>query len=149
MTEVLFYHLERQPLEAVLPVLLQKTLERGWKAVVQAGTEERIEALCNALWTWRDDAFIPHGTQKDGSAELQPIWLTGRDDTPNDATVRFYVDGAALGEVDGLERAIYMFDGRDNDAVAAARDEWRRIAKTDHAATYWQQSSEGRWQKKA
>ena len=149
MTEILFYHLERQPLEAVLPVLLQKTLERGWKAVVQAGSEERVEALCNALWTWRDDAFIPHGTKNDGEAEAQPIWLTDKDDTPNGATVRFFVDGAALGEVDGLERAIYMFDGRDNDAVETARDEWRRIAKTEHQATYWQQSRQGRWEKKA
>ena len=45
MTDVLFYHLERTTLEKVLPGLLEKSLERGWRAVVQATTEERIEAL--------------------------------------------------------------------------------------------------------
>ena len=35
MTEILFYHLQHQPLERVLPTLLEKTLERGWRAVVQ------------------------------------------------------------------------------------------------------------------
>ena len=40
MTEVLFYHLENQPVERVLPPLLEKSLERGWRVVVQAASEE-------------------------------------------------------------------------------------------------------------
>ena len=43
--EVLFYHLEHQPLERVLPMLLERTMERGWRAVVQVGSAERLEAL--------------------------------------------------------------------------------------------------------
>ncbi|KFL26848.1 DNA polymerase III subunit chi, partial [Devosia sp. 17-2-E-8] len=31
MPDVLFYHLENQPLEKVLPLLLEKTVERGWR----------------------------------------------------------------------------------------------------------------------
>src|SRR5690606_3775346 len=88
-TEVLFYHLERQPLERVLPSLLERTLERGWRAVVQASSDERLEALDAMLWTYRDDSFLPHGTARAGSPALQPIFLTTRDETPNDAGVRF------------------------------------------------------------
>ena len=149
MTEVLFYHLEQRPLEQVLPILLEKTLERGWRAVVQTGSEERSEALSNTLWTWRDEGFLPHGTARDGNPELQPVWLTHDSDSPNGATVRFYVDGAALGDVSGLERAVYMFDGRDEAAVETARNEWKQIAAGDNEATYWQQDGSGRWQKKA
>jgi len=149
MTEVLFYHLERQPLEQVLPVLLQRTLERGWKAVVETGSAERAEALSASLWTWRDDAFIPHGTCRDGNAELQQVWLTDGNDTPNGATVRFYVDGAKIGQIDGLDRAVYMIDGRDAEAVEAARGEWKAVKTAGHDATYWQQEQDGRWQKKA
>ena len=149
MTEVLFYHLEHQPLESVLPLLLQKTLERGWKAVVQAQSAERVEAICTSLWNWRDEAFIPHGTAKDGDGERQPIWLTDSDDTPNGATVRFYVDGTDLGDPSRLERAIYMFDGRDEAAVEKARNQWKAIKEKDHDVTYWQQDNGGRWQKKA
>src|SRR5690349_11599483 len=35
MTDILFYHLERQPLDRVLPQLLERTLERGWRAVIE------------------------------------------------------------------------------------------------------------------
>ena len=94
MTEVLFYHLDRQPLERVLPELLEKCVERGWRTVLQLGSEERCEAIDAHLWTYRDEAFLPHGTKKDGQAEGQPIWLTTGPDNPNGATVRFLADGA-------------------------------------------------------
>lgn len=149
MTEILFYHLEQRPLEQVLPILLEKTLERGWRAVVQAGSAERSEALSNVLWSWRDDAFLPHGTARDGNPEHQPVWLTADDDTPNGATVRFYVDGAVLGEITALERAVYMFDGRDAEAVETARVQWKQAVAAGHDATYWQQDEGGRWHKRA
>src|SRR5918998_6024315 len=94
MTELLFYHLQRQPLEAVLPRLLEKSLERGWRVVVQATSEERVDALDSHLWTYRDDSFLPHGTYREREASEQPIVLTTREDNPNHATVRFLVENA-------------------------------------------------------
>lgn len=147
--EVLFYHLERQTLEAVLPRLLEKTLERGWRAVVQAASEERVEALSSTLWSYRDEAFLPHGTAADGNGDLQPVWLTAGEDAPNRATVRFFVDGAAPVNLEALERAVYLFDGRDEAAVAQARERWKAIKAEGHAATYWQQDEAGRWVNRA
>ena len=69
MTEVLFYHLQNAPLERVLPDLLERSLQRGWRAIVRAGGKERLEALNNTLWTYRDDSFLPHGTAEDGPPE--------------------------------------------------------------------------------
>jgi DNA polymerase-3 subunit chi len=149
MTEVFFYHLERQPLEKVLPVLLEKTLERGWRAVVQAGSEERVEALASILWTYREEAFLPHGSAADGDAERQPIWLTVGEETPNGATVRFFVDGSPLERLDGLERAVYLFDGRDPSAVEEARSQWKSAREKGLDVTYWQQDETGRWRKKS
>ena len=51
MAEVLFYHLETRPLEAVMPLLLEKTLERGWRAVVEVGSRERADRWCRAKAT--------------------------------------------------------------------------------------------------
>jgi len=147
--EVLFYHLERQPLERVLPSLLEKTLERGWRAVVQTGSEERLQALDMALWTYRDDSFLPHGSLKDGHADAQPVFLTVGDDTPNGAGVRFLVDGAELGSFAGLARAVYLFDGNDPDMVQHARQEWKRAKEAGCAVTYWQQNAAGRWEKRS
>jgi DNA polymerase III subunit chi len=149
MTEVLFYHLSRQPLDKVLPGLLERTLERGWRAVVQAGSGERVDALDALLWTYADDSFLPHGTARDGMADQQPIFLTVKDDNPNGATVRFLVDGAEAPDLSGYIRAVYIFDGRDEDALVQARGEWKRIKAAGHAVTYWQQNENGRWEKKA
>lgn len=147
--EVLFYHLEPFPLERVLPSLLEKTLERGWRAVVQAGSSERLEALDNHLWTYREESFLPHGSVKDGFAERQPIFLTTDDANPNGAQVRFLVDGADLGAFAGYTRMVVMFDGRDEEALVRARGQWKRAKEQGCTVTYWQQSRDGRWEKKA
>ena len=150
MTEVLFYHLQRQPLERVLPTLLEKSLERGWRVLVQAASEERIEALDAHLWTYRDDAFLPHGTHKESAAALQPVLLTVNDDNPNEASVRFLIEGAPLpADAEAYQRIVLLFDGEDDDAVAAARVRWTEVKAQGFEATYWQADENGRWEKKA
>jgi DNA polymerase-3 subunit chi len=149
MTEVLFYHLGRQPLDKVLPGLLEKTLERGWRAVVQAGSGERVEALNALLWTYADESFLPHGSARDGFTEQQPVFLTAGEDNPNAATVRFLVDGAQAGDLRGYTRVVYIFDGRDEEAVAQARTAWKHAKGAGFEVTYWQQADSGRWEKKA
>ena len=149
MTDVLFYHLERQPLERVLPSLVERTLSRGWRAVVQAGSEERVEALDTLLWTYSEESFLPHGTKKDGNIAEQPVFLTIDDVNPNGATVRFLVDGADLEDLTGYERIVYLFDGNDESAVARAREQWKAAKGAGCAISYWQQSAEGRWENRA
>jgi DNA polymerase III subunit chi len=150
MTEILFYHLQRQKLEGVLPTLLEKSLERGWRVVVQGSSEERIEALDAHLWTYRDDGFLPHGTWREQEAAAQPVLLTINDGNPNAATVRFLVDGAALpADADAYQRIVLIFNGDDDDAVAAARVHWTEAKAKGFEATYWQPDDSGRWVKKA
>ena len=149
MTDVLFYHLERQPLERVLPSLVERSLSRGWRAVVQAGSDERVDALDTLLWTYAEESFLPHGTRKDGNTAEQPVFLTTENDNPNGATVRFLVDGAELANHTGYERIVYLFDGNDEDAIARARAQWKAAKSAGCAVTYWQQSPEGRWENKA
>ena len=146
--EVFFYHLERRPLEAVLPQLLERTLERGWRAVLQAASGERLDALDTHLWTYSEDSFLPHGTTRDGHAAHQPVYLTTGDDNPNAASVRFLVDGAVPAELSGYARIVYLFDGRDPDAVQQARSEWKRVKAAGCEVTYWQQGESGRWEKR-
>lgn len=150
MTEILFYHLHRQPLERVLPTLLEKSLERGWRVVVQAASEERVEALDAHLWTFRDESFLPHGTALDAEAREQPIVLTVDDDNPNGATVRFLLDGAGVpADAAAYQRIVLLFDGEDPDALAAARTRWSEAKAGGFDVTYWQPDQDGRWQRKA
>lgn len=151
MPEVWFYHLEGRPLEAVLPTLLERTLARGWRAVVQAGSPERVAALDSLLWTYADDSFLPHGTAADGDPATQPVFLTEGAGNPNGAAVRFCLDGVAAEPLlaDGYERLIVLFDGRDDAMLAGARAQWAALKRAGHALSYWQQNEDGRWEKRA
>lgn len=150
MTEILFYHLQGQKLEGVLTPLLEKSLERGWKVIVQGASEERIEALDAYLWTYRDDGFLPHGTWREPDAAAQPVLLTLTDSNPNAAQVRFLIEGAAVpADADSYVRIVLVFDGDDDDAVAAARSTWTDAKAKGYDATYWQPDEQGRWVKKA
>jgi DNA polymerase-3 subunit chi len=149
MTEVLFYHLQDMTLENVLPPLLEKSLERGWRVVVQSDSEERTEALDAHLWTYREDSFLPHATWRVADAEDQPIILVVEDSNPNRANVRFLVDNASLPEnSDIYDRVVLLFNGDDADALAAARQSWTVCKARGFDVTYWQADERGRWQKR-
>jgi DNA polymerase III subunit chi len=148
MTEMLFYHLQRHPLERVLPALIEKSLERGWRVVVQAASEERVEALDAHLWTFRDDSFLPHGTSREAEAPEQPVLLTVHGDNPNSAAVRFLIDGASVPpDAEGYQRIVLLIDGNDSEAVAAARERWSEGKANGFEVTYWQADEQGRWQR--
>jgi len=149
MTEVLFYHMQNMKPDNVLPPLLEKSLERGWRVVVQAGSEERADALDAHLWTYKDDSFLPHGTWRDGDAADQPIVLAIAEGNPNAANVRFLVDSGALpADAEGYERVVLMFNGDDTEALENARAAWKDGKARGFAVTYWQADDRGRWQRR-
>jgi DNA polymerase III subunit chi len=149
LTEILFYHLTETTLEQSLPGLLEKCLERGWRVVLQSGSQERLETLDGHLWTWREESFLPHTMIRDGSEAEQPIWLTVEQDNPNGANIRFMIDHADPPDLSGYLRGIYLFDGHDMGAVEHARTRWKAEKSAGHEVTYWQQNTRGGWDKKA
>ncbi|BAL77348.1 DNA polymerase III subunit chi [Bradyrhizobium cosmicum] len=149
MTEVLFYHMQNMTVENVLPPLLEKSLERGWRVVVQATSPERADALDAHLWTYRDDSFLPHATWRVNDVTDQPIVLAVEEDNPNGANVRFLVDGAALPQdAPSYERMVLLFNGDDPDALALARSAWTDCKARGFDVTYWQADERGRWQRR-
>lgn len=155
MTEVLFYHLQNMSLESVLPPLLEKSLERGWRVVVQSTSQERTDALDAHLWTYRDDSFLPHAIWRAGEegragdAHDHPIVLAVEEGNPNRANVRFLIDNAALPpDSHAYERMVLVFNGDDTDALAAARGAWTDCKARGFEVTYWQADERGRWQRR-
>jgi DNA polymerase III subunit chi len=150
MTEIVFYQLKGQSLEQVLPPLIQKSLERGWRVAVQAASDERVEALDAHLWTWRDDVFLPHGTWREAEAAAQPVLLTVHETNPNCAAVRFLVEGADVpDDAAAYQRLVLLFDGEDPDALETARTRWRKAKEQGFEVTYWLTDQNGRWQRQA
>ncbi len=148
MSEIGFYHLTRSTLEQALPQLLGRTLAAGERAVVVCRDPARLAALDQALWDCAEPNWLPHGTEADGDAELQPIWLAGDDAAPNGARFLFLVDGASSARLDAFARVFDLFDGNDEAAVQEARVRWAAAKASGHALSYWQQGPRG-WAKQA
>jgi len=146
--EVWFYHLEQSGLDQVLPELLERTLGRGWKAIVRTSVAERVEHLDGWLWAYRDDSFLPHGPADEPQNARQPILLSTSFENPNGADVLFLVDGAEPGELAGYTRCMVVFDGRDEAQLATARRQWTAIKGKGHPVSYWRQQARG-WEKQA
>lgn len=149
MTETLFYHLERRALDDVLPGLIEKTLERGWRAVIRAESSERADAIDTLLWTYNVQTFLPHAQSGDGDPKRQPVLITVEDENPNGANVLFCVGGAtpAWDAVGDLTRVVLMFDGRDETMLAKARAAWKDAKAAGHDVTYWKESASGKFEK--
>jgi DNA polymerase III subunit chi len=148
VTEILFYHLQSRSLEAVLPQLLEKSLEKSWRVVVQGATRERLAALDERLWTYDEASFLPHATDDDGDPAAQPVLLTMGSGNPNRAAIRFLIEGAPIpDDAQSYARIVLIFDGNDPDAVAAARGAWRAVKDMGVKTAYWRQNEAGRWEK--
>ena len=147
MSRVDFYHLQSQPLEEVLPKLLEKAYSTGKSTLLSIGTDDLVDFLNGLLWTYSDQSFLPHGSRKDGNAELQPIWLTSGTDNPNMASLLFLVDGAqaAIEELDKFGRIFNIFDGHSEESLNQARNFWKEIKKSGNECHYWKQDAQGKW----
>lgn len=145
-----FYHLTRTPLEATLPVLLDKALQVGWRVAVRGENTERLDWLDEKLWLTTDEGFLPHGRDGSGFDADQPVLLTTEDNPINAPTCIMAIDGVAVSSetVNAMERTCILFDGNDPGAVEVARGQWRSLTEAGCSAQYWSQDS-GRWEKKA
>jgi DNA polymerase-3 subunit chi len=150
MTEILFFHLQSRPLEQVLPTILERAVSRGQKVVVEVSSQERLSVLDDHLWTYSDESFLPHVTDMEADAAGNPVVLTTQPHNPNAASVRICADGVRIPDaLAEYERVVLIFDGDDPDALAAAREDWKKVRAAGANASYWQQDESGRWEKKA
>ena len=146
-TEVGFYHLTRQPLDVVLPRLLEKAYGAGHRILVHCADAEQLKHLDQHLWIYEDSSFLPHGSD---DKALQPILLTtSQSDRANNPDLLAALDTLDLERIGDFTRVLYLFEETDTDRLAAARK--ASAALKDRAGvmrTYWQQDERGRWEKK-
>lgn len=146
--EYWFYHLEAATVEGILPGLLEKTREKGWRALVKL-PEDKLTSMDEFLWTYRDDSFLPHGRDDEPLADQQPITLSTSADTAAGHQAVFLLEGAEIGNMEGVERCMIMINGRSESDVNRERKRWKSLKDTDAALAYYQQNERGGWDKKA
>ncbi len=144
MAEIGFYHLTRSRRAEALPALLGRTLAAGERAVVLCESPEELAALDTALWTCPNPDWLPHGTPATPHPEWQPIYLTLTDQNPANAAFLFRLGGAP--DMSAYRRVFDLFDGGDDNQVAAARARWAEAKAAGHTLTYWRQTAQG-WEK--
>ena len=150
MSETLFYHLERRSLEEVLPGLVEKSRQRGWKALIRADSADRADAIDTLFWTYDDQSFLPHAQLGDGEAARQPVLITVEEGNPNAAEIVFHIGGTQPSDWSGLNhlsRVVLLFDARDGAALDAARAAWKDAKAAGHDVTYWKETSSGKFEK--
>lgn len=135
-----FYHIEQGSVDAAIAPLIEKCLERRWRVVV-VGHEETAERLNRALWTWKDESFVPHGRARTDAAN-QPVLLSTEATPANGAKVAVLLDGS---EADAtlFERVMVVFDGGDESARAKARQQYKTALDAGAPARYFQQERGG------
>jgi DNA polymerase-3 subunit chi len=146
--EVWFYHLQRSGPEQVLPDILSRCVGRKWRVVVLSPDAERLERLDEHLWTFNNEAFLPHGMSGSTLDVRQPILLAQGEAPVQGRDVLILLDGARPATLEGLKRCIIMFDGLDQQQLASAREFWRWASGNKFPASYWKQTESG-WEKQA
>lgn len=149
MPEIRFYHLQKQTLEEALPAILVKALASEYRAVVKLPDAQNVARMNAHLWTYRPDSFLPHGYTKEGFENDQPIWITDKDENPNNANLLVTGNGATSKITENFDLCCEMLNGFDQDDVQAARQRWKLYKEKGYEITYWQQSQTGRWEQKA
>ena len=152
MKDIRFYHLQRQSLGEALPKLMEKVGEAGLRAVIKAPDEALIDRLDKALWEFDPESFLPHDKDGCDHPDAQTFFLTTTDENPNGSTILVLIDAAKHADFDSYDRCLYMFDGRSEAVVAAARTDWKAWKdkeNNDYSMSYWQQKEMGGWEQKA
>lgn len=149
MTEIRFYHLQKQNLDAALPLILEKAYKSGYKTIVRMKDNIEVERMAKHLWAYRQNSFLPHGSLKDGKAAFQPIWLTDKTDNSNDANTLILTQGQTDENLETYDLCCEMLDGHSDEQIKSARSRWKQYQEKGFEVTYWHQSETGAWEKKA
>jgi DNA polymerase III subunit chi len=145
MTTISFYHLLSTSRERAVPKLMEKALSAGNRIVIFSSAEAQLKTMSDALWSTEPASFLPHGGAKDGHKEKQPIYLTTTEENPNGAEILCVLDGSSPAAINSYSKVLDVFDGSNEDEVAAARARWATYKAAGYALQYVKQQAGGGW----
>ncbi|WND02339.1 DNA polymerase III subunit chi [Temperatibacter marinus] len=149
MPDIRFYHLENEGLEGALPKLMERVISAGLRAVVKVKDTDQSALIDELLWSYKPDAFLPHDTEDSPQVSLQPILITTQQHRLNEAECLILLDADNWDDFDPFKRILYMFDGKNEEVVTAARLDWKAFKEKGFEMSYWQQMPGGGWDQKA
>jgi len=149
MTEIRFYHLQKQSLDQALPLILEKAYGAKYRALVIMQDEKEAERMSSLLWSYKQSSFLPHGSKKDGKAEQHPVWISDKDENVNQSNALILSQGRTSEKVSDYDLVCEMLNGHSDQEVNDARSRWKQYQDAGYDITYWFQNENGGWEKKA
>ena len=107
-------------LDLVCRLLLEKTKQRGWRALVKL-PEAKLTEMDEYLWTFQESSFLPHGRDDEPLSDMQPITLSSTAQKVENYQAVFLIGGTDIGEMSGVERCMIMINGRSEADVSRER----------------------------
>ncbi|MBI5014794.1 MAG: DNA polymerase III subunit chi [Deltaproteobacteria bacterium] len=106
MATVDFFEARGSRWEEALCRQLEAEHAAGRRAYVWASSEAHARALDDLIWTFRDDAFVPHGLWQGEATADEAITIGWKAGNPNAADCLVLVRDAQPGELTGYARVI-------------------------------------------
>jgi len=143
MTKIDFWQVTDDPIEKVVALIAQRTLDSGARLLVVSDNPDQRAAISRALWQAGPESFLANGEAGAPGAERQPVLLSGALDAPNGASHVVFADGQ-FRETSGFARVFLLFtpEGAPN-----ARQAWSaQDGRADVERAYYAQENR-RWVK--
>ena len=145
MSEIFFYKLKNSSSEIFLTSLIEKSIENNWNSVVLLDNIERMEEINDFLWSYKDTSFLPHGSQNDKNPELHRVYLTCKEENPNDSKVIFSIDGLLIKNINSWKRCVYIFNEQNLKVVDQFHLYKNDIDLSQHSYKSFEQDTYGKW----
>jgi DNA polymerase-3 subunit chi len=149
MPQISFYHLSKTNLEEALPKLLEKVLETNGKAVVLCNDDGKVKLIDGLLWSVGGKRFIPHATANDNDVEMNPVFITAKEENPIEANFLVNLKLEDSDFYSKFQRTLLVFNGSTDSELTYARALWKKL-KSDASfeLKYFQQNDKGIWEEK-
>ncbi len=141
-----FWQLSRDPLERVVALIAERTLDAGERLLVVSPDPTARQAIGQMLWEAKPEAYLANGEAGTPHAERQPILLSETVQTANEARYAVLADGAWHEGAEHFTRVFLLFG---EGGVPAARTVWRQFDGRDDVTRSYYAQEDGRWVKKA
>ena len=146
MTEVSFYHLTSSSLEKALPKLLEKIYQQELRTVILCENEQLIPIMDDLLWSYSTKTFLAHATHLDPMPEQQSIYITNKEENPNNASILISIGESLPHYWQAFDKYLDIFSSNNEQELQSARERYKKLKEQGHIIKYWKQDDKGGWE---
>ncbi len=140
--ETRFYRFSRTESLVGVARLTAQVRGRDLSIHILCRDEEHAQTVSEALWVHNE--FLPHSLH--ASDPISGITVAAE---IGEADVLFVIDDSKLPEQVDHGLICYLFHAADLDVVESRRKDWKRLRESNQTLSYWAETEQGGWEKKA